>query len=155
MTILSHTFFPPLFRFPPVSLADGLDQTAFVVEIDDEADEDVMAVLLEPAPPPGLVFCTTGKVPGVSGRSLTNLQTITLLQVRGAAVEITRKMGNGRGEEDLGCHRLKKCGVVVRVEWLVGGQTAPCGGGVSWLFYFRHVTPSVPPNPNPNTPVPC
>lgn len=33
--------------------------TTFVVEVDDEIDEDVMVLLLEPPLPPGFSFCNT------------------------------------------------------------------------------------------------
>eukprot|EP01117_Protostelium_nocturnum_P002984 TRINITY_DN13914_c0_g1_i1.p1 TRINITY_DN13914_c0_g1~~TRINITY_DN13914_c0_g1_i1.p1 ORF type:complete len:944 (-),score=372.42 TRINITY_DN13914_c0_g1_i1:155-2986(-) len=74
--------------------ADSLNEedqnTAFVVEVDDSMDEDIMAVLLEPPFPSGLSFCNTEILPG--GAPLkSNAQMITAIRRVGWSVN-SRKL---------------------------------------------------------------
>ncbi|GKY92086.1 hypothetical protein MPSEU_000180000 [Mayamaea pseudoterrestris] len=43
------------------------DKTPFVLEIDDETDEDFLSVLLDKQLPEGIRMCTTGRMPGFEG----------------------------------------------------------------------------------------
>lgn len=54
-------------------------ESAYIVEVDDELDEDTMAVLLDPVLPAGFSLCNTESLPGAF-RSIANLQFVTVLR---------------------------------------------------------------------------
>eukprot|EP01113_Clastostelium_recurvatum_P019072 TRINITY_DN2249_c0_g1_i2.p1 TRINITY_DN2249_c0_g1~~TRINITY_DN2249_c0_g1_i2.p1 ORF type:complete len:1532 (+),score=404.05 TRINITY_DN2249_c0_g1_i2:123-4718(+) len=63
----------------------GLDKSAsvtpaFVVEVDDEMDEDTMAVLLDPPLPPGFSLCNTQILPGNNSKLVSNLQLVSAVR---------------------------------------------------------------------------
>lgn len=65
----------------PVGASDQTsDSSAFVVEVDDEIDEDTMAVLLEPELPEGVSICTTDTLPGSQQQPIAQLQLLTAIR---------------------------------------------------------------------------
>eukprot|EP01135_Chromosphaera_perkinsii_P005613 Nk52_evm27s355 gene=Nk52_evmTU27s355 len=56
-------------------------KTAFVMHVDDEADEDIMAVLLDPDFPQGIYMCNTETLPGLMNTiSCHHMQMITVFK---------------------------------------------------------------------------
>jgi len=64
---------------PSSTTGDVEEETAFVVEVDDEIDEDTMVLLLEPPLPPGFSFCNTEILPG-SQPLVSNVQLLTAIR---------------------------------------------------------------------------